>query len=117
MAKQQIIPVDAKVFTRENPCDKVDLYLCFFGSDGKPRRRAVVEARGEIGLNAIKYLLREEYAIKFEESGVDWWELTAEGKEWLTAGLTRHLELHPEHANRLQSSKKTSAPARRRRTR
>lgn len=112
MAKQQIVPVEAKVFTRENPCDKVDLYLCFF-ENKQPRRRAIVEARGEIGLNAIKYLKREGYATQYEEGSVDWWELTAEGEEWLEKGLARHLELHPDHASRLQKS--SGQPTRRRR--
>lgn len=93
-----IMPKDVKVFTRDDPCTKVDLFNCFQAPSGY-RPRAVVEARGEIGVNAIKYLLREGYAEAFEEAGVSWWKLTRDGEAWLTEGLRRHLELHPDHAS------------------
>lgn len=85
-----------KVFNRDDPCTKVDLHNCFYLGGGTPQPRPVVEARGEIGLNAIKYLKREGYAVEYENEGVDYWELTADGVEWLRKGLARHLELHPE---------------------
>lgn len=93
-----IKPKDVRVFTREDPVTKVHLFNCFTAPSGF-RPRAVVEARGEIGVNAIKYLLKQEYAEAFESKGVDWWKLTEEGETWLTEGLRRHLEIHPEQAS------------------
>lgn len=92
-----ITPKPAKEFTRANPCTKVDLSNCFT-QGGQYVARAVVEARGEIGLNAIKYLLKNGYALAYESGGIDWWKLTPSGQQWLSKGLARHLELHPEDA-------------------
>jgi hypothetical protein len=104
----KINPQPVKVFTREDPCTKVHLFNCFNAPSGF-RPRAVVEARGEIGINAIKYLLRQGYAEAFEGAGADWWKLTAEGEQWLTTGLQRHLELHPEERSLVEGN----APAKR----
>lgn len=115
MSKSQITPQEVRVFTRERPCDKVDLFLCFFDyATQKPRRRAKVEARGEIGLNAIKYLKREGLALEYEEGGVDWWELTKDGVSWLIGGVRRFLELHPQEASRMPSGPSSARPRRNR---
>lgn len=105
----KLTPKDVKVFTREDPCTKVDLFNCFTAPSGF-RPRAIVEARGEIGVNAIKYLIREGYAEAFSGAGVDWWKLTEEGELWLTEGLRRYLELHPDQVSLVAGS----APAPRR---
>lgn len=107
-----------KVFTKDKPCSKVDLHNCFYLGGSTPLSRPVVEARGEIGLNAIKYLKREGYAIEHETNGVDYWTLTVEGIEWLRKGLARHLELHPGDAALVMRARTgNSGPVRRRRTR
>lgn len=110
-----IVPKPVKTFTRDDPCTKVDLHNCFVSGDSY-RPRAVVEARGEIGVNAIKYLLREGYAVAEERGGVEYWELTENGHEWLRKGLARHLELHPGDAS-LVVNKPGASPVRRTRTR
>lgn len=89
-----ITPKPVKVFSREEPCTKVDLFNCF-SHNGAYVRRAIVEARGEIGVNAIKYLLKKGLASVVEEGNVAYWELTGEGEFWLRDGLARHLVLHP----------------------
>lgn len=99
----QITPKPVRVFTREEPCSKVHLFNCFTAPSGY-RPRAVVEARGEIGINAIKYLIREGYAECFEGAGVDWWKLTADGESWLTQGLVRYLEIHPEQRSLVEGT-------------
>lgn len=108
-----ITPKPVKVFSREEPCTKVDLHNCFY-PQGLVARRAVVEARGEIGLNAIKYLKREGFARAYEDRGVDYWQLTPEGVAWLSKGLARHLELHPEDRERVNRVR--SSPTRRTRS-
>lgn len=95
-----IRPQPAKEFTRANPCTKVHLSNCFT-QGGQYVARAVVEARGEIGVNAIKYLLKNGYALAYESAGIDWWRLTPQGQKWLADGLARHLELHPEDARQV----------------
>lgn len=110
-----LTPKQVRVFTRDDPCTKVHLHNCFC-QGGKFVPRAVVEARGEIGVNAIKYLLREGLATATTKAGVDYWTLTTEGQAWLTKGLARHLELHPEQAS-LLNDRKTVIVQRFRRTR
>lgn len=103
----QIVPKPVKKFTRDQPCDKVDLFLCF-NRGGRFVRRALVEARGEIGVNAMgKYLKPKGYAREYEEANVDWWELTPAGEAWLTKGLARHLELNPADRARLPGAART----------
>lgn len=88
-------PKPIKKFTRASPCTKVDLWNCFHRAGGFTRR-AVVEARGEIGINAIKYLRDKGYANDVYDGGVDYWELTGPGKDWLRRGLASHLKRYPE---------------------
>lgn len=109
-------PKPVKVFTREDPCTKVHLTNCFYRG-GQFVPRAMVEARGEIGLNAIKYLRREGYATVTTQGDVDVWALTEAGQHWLIAGLKRHLELHPADAALLVSQPSVNTRPRRRRTR
>lgn len=86
-----------KHFDRESPCSKVDIHNCFYRG-GKHIPRLVIEARTVIGLNVPKYLLREGFAVLKPMRGQDYYELTTEGKAWLTHGILRFLELHPEAA-------------------
>lgn len=103
---------EVKVFTRDNPCTKVDLWNCFRPKDNfEPR--PVVEARGEIGLNAPKYLLREGYAMAYTMKGIDYYELTTTGQQWLTRGLVKHLEKHPDDIGLLRVKLAIKKPARR----
>ena len=88
-------------FTRDQPCTKVDLWNAF-RRDGRFVSRAFVEVRGEIGINAPKYLRREGFAIMVEEKGIDYLCLTKTGVDWLTRGVVRYLELHPEEMAKLE---------------
>jgi hypothetical protein len=87
--------ITPKHFDRANPCTKVDLHNCFYRA-GKYVPRRVIEARSDIGLNAPKYLLREGYATETTVGNADFYILTEEGKAWLSKGIRRYLELHPE---------------------
>lgn len=84
-----------KVFTKENPCSKVDIWNCFISAAGL-NRVTVVASRSKIGLNTPKYLKRELYVTVETDKSVEYYELTFTGIEWLKKGLKRHLELHPE---------------------
>lgn len=85
----------AKIFTRENPCTKVDLHNCFY-SKGAYVNRKLVDAKMVIGDNAPKYLVREGYIEQRLIEGADWYVVTIAGKAWLRAGILRYLQLHPE---------------------
>lgn len=106
MPTSEIEIFPAKVFTRDNPCTKVDLWNCFHvvGETKMPEFRSVpvVTARGVIGENAPKYLLKNGYAVVSSDARMDSYDLTRAGKEWLIKGLQRHLELHPEDLPRVR---------------
>ena len=91
----EVLPV--KVFTRDEPCTKVDIHNCFTSPTGYAPV-PVVTARGKIGLNVPKYLLREGFAVAVSIKNIDYYDLTTTGVEWLEKGLKRHLELHPDDA-------------------
>lgn len=105
-----------KVFTRDNPCTKVDLHNCFASGTGEYVRRPVVEAQGEIGVNSAKYLLKKEYAVYRSEAGVDYYELTAEGEQWLRDGLVSHLKRHLDDMAKVEKPIRTVTPVRLART-
>lgn len=107
-----ITPKPVKVFTREDPVTKVTLHNCFYRG-GVYVPRAVVEARGEIGLNAIKYLKKNYLALQEERGTHEYWILTRLGEEWLTEGLARHLELHP--GDRVKLNGQATMPTNRKR--
>lgn len=82
-------------FTRTNPCTKVHLFNCFFN----PKTAGVVpvvDAHQQIGVNSPKHLLDNGYLLHESRKGVDYYVLTAFGRNWLVPGLKRYLELHPE---------------------
>lgn len=86
----------ARVFTRDDPCTKVHLWNCFHDEAGQWTARPLVDAKMEIGDNAPKYLMREGYMVQRIANGIDWYELTWRGKDWLRQGTMRYLELHPD---------------------
>jgi len=90
-----VVVKEIKVFTRDNPCTKVDLWNCFY-QGGTFAARPVLETRGEIGLHAPKYLRKHGYATLVSRGNIDAYVLTKAGQQWLVDGVKRHLELHPE---------------------
>lgn len=92
-----------KVFTRENPCTKVDLWNCF-RQGGKFVSVPVVQAQSVIGVNVPKYLLREGYATAVARKGVDYYTLSRAGESWLQSGVTKHLQRHPSDQALLMES-------------
>lgn len=91
----------AAVFKRGNPCTKVHLWNCFRGN-GRFVDVPVVDAHQQIGNNAPKYLLREQYVTRVLGDNIDYYRLTAAGIRWLDKGVRRYLELHPEAAKDLK---------------
>lgn len=102
-------------FSRDQPCTKVDLWNTFRRGHAFVAR-PFVEARGEIGINAPKYLRREGYAVMVEKDGIDYLALTEKGRAWLTSGLLRYLELHPEETPKLEQPLPGNTEARARAT-
>lgn len=102
------------VFTKDAPCTKVHIWNTFITAKGLVPVMVVV-ARGEIGLNAPKYLLKNDYMEAYTDKNVDYYRLTPGGQEWLRKGLNRHLELHPGDVEKVLHLSQLRAPAPRKR--
>ncbi len=99
------------VFTKDNPCTKVEIWNAFF-SEGKFRATPVVVARTIIGINTPKYLLREGFIFEQLIGGVDYYCVTEDGASWMRNGILRYLELHPERRGDCNELPDSVAPAR-----
>jgi hypothetical protein len=83
------------VFTRDNPCTKLDLWNCFRGKRGFVQKQIDV-AYSIIGKNAPRYLIREGYAERVEIRGTEYLRLTEMGATWLEKKFLHLLSKHPE---------------------
>lgn len=86
---------EVKVFTKDNPVTKLDLWNCFRGKRNF-RRVQVDEAKSIIGANAPRYLKSKGYLLQYESRGVEYYDLSDDGRIWLMEGFKRHLLNHPE---------------------
>lgn len=85
----------AKIFTKDNPCTKLDIWTCFRGRRGF-KSVQVDEAHSIIGLNAPRNMLSNGYVTREEVGGVLLYKLTAEGEKWLLTKFKSYLIAHPE---------------------
>jgi hypothetical protein len=87
-----------RVFTKDEPCSKLDLWNCFKARRGF-KSPQVDEAKAIIGANAPKNMLRLGYVEVVEIKGADCYQLTEEGEEWLVAGIKGFVVRHPDRAS------------------
>ena len=86
-----------KLFDKKTPCTKLEIWQCFRTATGF-RRVPVAEAHAIIGVNVPRIMEREGRMVREERQGVDYYDLTSEGKEWLLLGFARYLKNHPAQA-------------------
>ena len=83
-----------RVFTRDKPCTKKDIWIAF-------RRRTgfailqVDKAHAEIGVNVPRVMEREGRLVRLTVNAVDYYKLTLEGQEWLLRGMANYIRNHP----------------------
>ena len=87
---------EVKVFSREAPCTKLEIWGCFRGPRGFVRV-PVVTAQSQIGANVPRVMEREGRLIKVVAGQTEYYALTEEGEEWLYEGFKRYLKNHPAH--------------------
>lgn len=85
---------EPKVFTKDRPCSKFELWTCFYGSKGF-RTVQVDEAHAVIGLNVPRVMEREGRLEKVEQKQQEFYRLTEDGEEWLLKGFRNYLINHP----------------------
>ena len=97
---------EVKVFTRDNPCTKLDVWNCFRGSRGF-RRVQVDEAHSIVGLNAPRNMLKNGYITIVEHRQSEYYALTASGVKWLSSRFKKYLERHPNDRKRAKNVPKS----------
>lgn len=102
-----------KVFTKDSPCTKKDLWACFRDAGGF-RKVQVAQAHAVIGVNAPRVMERNAYLVKEMQRNAEWYSLTPEGEQWLTKGILGYLRNHPAERDNVQF---LPSPPRRRRVR
>lgn len=85
---------EVRVFTKDSPCTKRDLWECFVGPTGF-RTVSVPEAHSVIGVNAPRGMEREGRLRVAKTPMGDYYSLTAEGREWLVKGILSYARNHP----------------------
>lgn len=85
---------EVKIFTRDNPCTKLEIWNCFRSLRGFVQV-PVVDAQAQIGANVPRVMEREGRLMRTEDRGVDYYRLTSLGEEWLTTGFRQYLKNHP----------------------
>lgn len=85
------------VFTKANPCTKVEIWNAFRGARGF-RQTEESEVLATIGRNVPRVLLNEGRAERVKTAKGDFYRLTKDGQEWLRVGLRRYLRNNPEKA-------------------
>jgi hypothetical protein len=88
---------EVKVFSREAPCTKLEIWNCFRAAKGFVRIPAII-AQSHIGANVPRVMEKEGRLITTEQNGIEYYVLTVTGQEWLYEGLRRYLKNHPAHA-------------------
>ena len=99
-----------KVFTKDRPCSKVEIWNCFRGPRNW-RSRPIVDARAVIGCNVPNVLIKAGRARMSSSGRVDTIALTEEGREWLKTGLKRYLVNNPQRASEAKNLPKDMRPA------
>lgn len=100
-AKTQLVP---KTFTKDNPCTKVDIWNAFITSKGLDSA-PVVRAQSFMGVNAPRNMLNNGYVTVELRGGVEYYELTEEGEEWLIKGLSSRIKRHPDELSKVKYAK------------
>lgn len=101
-----------RVFTRDNPCTKRDLWACFRGPMGF-RRVQVIVAQSQIGANAPRVMERNGHLVRNNTPQGDFYTLTDSGREWLTKGINAYVKNHPAERAEIEFLEDAAPPARR----
>lgn len=92
---------EVKVFTKEQPCTKLDIWNCFrFGNSFGSVQVGIVHSK--IGVNVPRVMERNGHLTKqtvVARAGGLHYALTPSGEEWLERGFRSYLRNHPSHVH------------------
>lgn len=83
------------VFSKSNPCTKIEIFNCFRGRRGF-RQVEESEVLATIGRHVPRVLVNEGRAERIKTAKGDFYKLTKAGQDWLRVGLRRYLRNYPE---------------------
>lgn len=92
---------EVKVFTRDNPCTKADLWRCFRTATGFDMVPVPI-AHSIIGVNAPRGLEAKGRLTVEKRHQSDSYCLTQEGEQWLLEGMQRYLKNHPSEISKVR---------------
>jgi hypothetical protein len=95
-----------KVFTKDEPCNKKDIWNCFRARSGF-RIVAKDEAKSIVGANAPRVMLKAGRIEEVEHKGKTCLKLTKKGEAWATNGVTSFLRNHPDQKAEVKNTTKT----------
>lgn len=99
---------EVRVFTKDRPCNKSDIWNCFRGKRGF-RKVQVDEAHSIVGVNAPKNMLKNGYVEVETARNREQYVLTDAGQAWLTKGILGFLKRHPDEAGSVKNLPKSLA--------
>lgn len=86
---------EVRVFSKDNPCSKLDLWKCFYHPKAGFVRVPIAIAHAAIGLNAPRGMMAKARLYRVESNGKEVYGLTPEGEQWLIAGIRAYVKNHP----------------------
>jgi hypothetical protein len=89
---------EVRKFSKREPCTKRHLWNAFKGRRGFKRLQVDV-AHSLVGVNAPRYMLKLGYLNKVSTANVDYYLVTADGADWLVAGIKSYVKNHPDRVN------------------
>ncbi len=110
---------EVRVFTKQKPCTKKDIWNCFRGP-GAFLKVQTDNAHALVGVNVPRVMERQGYLVKESLPKGDYYSLTSMGQVWLENGIKSFLRNHPAEAKNVRNmprAKPTTAPNRITRTR
>lgn len=93
---------EVKVFTKQKPCTKKDIWNCFRGPTGFLKVQ-VDDAHAEVGVNVPRVMERQGYLVKESLPKGDYYYLTSMGQSWLENGIKSFLRNHPAEAKNVRN--------------
>lgn len=94
-----------KAFTKEEPCNKMDIWNCFRVRSGF-RIVEKQEAKSHVGANAPRVMLKAGRIEEVEHKGKSCLRLTKKGQKWATDGVTSFLRNHPDKKAQVKNTTK-----------
>lgn len=88
---------EVKVFTKQKPCTKKDIWNCFRVPAGFAKVQVDL-AHTKIGVNVPRVMERQGYLVKESLPKGDYYSLTSMGQSWLENGIKSFLRNHPAEA-------------------